>query len=360
MKILYSLLLLAALSLSAIEVGKSLPAPQAAKWYFKPAAPARDKLQGVVLFDVRGADTQEMLRMLETLQKELQLPFTAVAVNVRTATDAFVKATGPYEIGLAADEAGRTRNALAATESLFPYAVLAQAGKVVWSGHPTELESVIGQVRAGKFSLAKQRKVEALRRELQMAIQSGLPQVVRSTAEKILNISPADRIAIQAKVMALESSGRGGEIPEFIRNVCRKNPRDLRLRVMQLDLLLRNGDGAGFSRAVSEFDRDFPAPDAALVHPVAYIIENAPYGVVMPDLALALALRAYESVSGDKDGKSLLRAVACETLARVRAEHGRFAEAAQLQAEAAAIRRGTPLEKAAANRLRYYQALLPK
>ena len=93
------------------------------------------------------------------------------------------------------------------SNNLFPYSILAREGKVLWTGHPTELESVISRVRAGTFSLASQRKVESLRRELQMAIQSGLPRVMEQTAEKILAVSQSDRIAIQAKLMALNASG---------------------------------------------------------------------------------------------------------------------------------------------------------
>ena len=358
MKCVLSLILgVAALLLTAAEAGKPQPRLQVAKWYFNSQVP-ENELECSVLFDLTAANSQEMLRMLETLQEEFRIPIRAVMVNAREQADSFAAATGPYSIGLAADDNLKTRRTLAETVSLFPYAVLSRNGEVLWSGDPTELDSVIEQVKAGKFSLSRQKRVEALRRELQMAIQSGLSQVVSSTADRILKEAPADRIAIQAKLMALSSVGRNSEVPEFILKVCRENPQDLRLRVMQLDLLLREGKSDDFVRAVQDFSKTFAKPDPRLVRPVAYIVENAPYGVLMPDLTKTLAQRAYDSVKSDP--KNLTYAIACETLARVQAQRGNFAAAVKLQQSALPFRLKTPQEKAAKARLQYFQALQKK
>ena len=346
---------IAVLLLPAAEAGKPCPPLRVAKWYFRSPLPS-GVLDCVVLFDVSGGNARDLLRMLEALQEEYQVPVRAVAVNAREQTDAFCSGAGPFTIGVAADDQLKTRNSLAENESLFPYAVLSRDGIVVWSGHPTELDSVLEQVKADKFSLSKQRRVESLRRELQMAIQSGLPHVVASTADKILKESPSDRIAIQAKIMALSSSGKGQEIPAFILRLCRENPQDLQLRIMRLDFLLREGDHAGFLAAAKEFLQDFPRPDARLARPVAYLVENAPYGILMPDLTLTLAQRAYDGAKAHP--KTLTYAIACETLARVQAELGHFAEALKLQQEALPMRSKTPQEAAAKARLQYYDALL--
>ncbi len=355
MKCFLSLILgAAALVLTAAEAGKPQPRLQVAKWYFNSPVPA-GQLECSVLFDLTAANSQEMLRMLETFQEEFRVPIRAVMVNAKKQADDFASATGPYSIGLGADDNLKTRNTLAETVSLFPYAVLSKDGEVVWSGDPTELDSVIEQVKAGKFSLSRQKRVEALRKELQMAIQSGLSHVVSSTADQILKEAPADRIAIQAKLMALSASGQNAEVPAFIKKICRENPQDLRLRIMQLDLLLREGKSEDFVRAVQDFSKTFAKPDPRLVRPVAYIVDNAPYGALMPDLTMTLAQRAYDSVRNNP--KTLTFAIACETLARVQAERGKFAEAVKLQQTALPFRLKTPQEKAARARLQYYQAL---
>lgn len=353
-KYLWLPLFCAILVLSGAEAGKPQPKVRAAKWYFKSSVPVGN-LECTVLFDIAGTNSKEMLRMLETIQEEFRIPIQAVAINAVDQTDAFAAAAGPFTIGLAADDKLKTRNTLAEHESLFPYAVLSKDGVVVWSGEPTELDSVIEQVKAGRFSQSKQKKVEQLRRELQMAIQSGLPHVVTATADKILAESPSDRIAIQAKIMGLSTSGKQAEIPAFVRKVCEANPQDLRLRVMELDMLLQGSKPAEFLKAVQKFSRDFPKPDARLVRPVAYIVENAPYGLLMPDQVMTLAKRAYDGIKSNP--KSLTFAIACETLARAYAEQGRFAEAVKLQKQALPLRLKTPQEAAAKVRLQYFQAL---
>ncbi len=355
--LLFSALLLP-FCLPAIDAGKDMPEVNVAKWYFNPPV-IQNKLSAVVLFDSADEASSQLLRMLETIQTEQQLSITAVAMNGPKPTDLFIKDNLPFVIGVAADQELKTRKKLAETESLFPYAVLASDGKVVWSGHPTELDMVVEQVRKGDFSLSTQRKVEALRRELQMAIQSGLPAVVSSTADKILRLSPADRIAIQAKLMALNASSRADDIPAFIQKVCEQNPKDIKLRLMQLDLLLGRGDAEGFIQAVEKFAKDFPVPEKRLIQPIAFIVENASYGLLKPETQLTLAMRSYNSL-GKKDAQDnpLLHAIACETLARTRATLGNFKEACRLQETAAALRKGSAEEKAAARRLEYYRDLL--
>lgn len=340
-----------------------MPEKRCRRWrprsgFFKSPA-IQNRLVAVVLFDSAAEDASQLLRMLETIQTEQQLSITAVAMNGEKQTELFIKDNSPFVIGVAADQDLKTRKKLAETESLFPYAVLAKEGKVVWSGHPTELDMVVEQVRGGSFSLSTQRKVEALRRELQMAIQSGLPAVVSSNADKILRLSPVDRIAIQAKLLALNATGRADDIPAFVQKICEQNPKDIKLRLMQLDLLLGRGDAEGFIQAVEKFAKDFPVPEKRLIQPIAFIVENASYGLLRPETQLVLALRSYNSL-GKKDAEEnpLLHAIACETLARVRATLGNFKEACRLQETAAMLRKGTAQEKAAARRLEYYRALL--
>lgn len=75
----------------------------------------------------------------------------------------------------------------------------------------------------------------------------------------------------------------------------------------------------------------------------------------IPAVMLAYAEKAYNKV---KDRETPVAAVAHETLARICAETGDAARAVALQEKALAIRKGTHLEQAAANRLAYYKKLL--
>ena len=346
----------AALPLNGIEADQPMPAIDAAKWYAAPAAIPAKGLAAVVLLDIASDNAVNTLRMLENLSAELpDVRFAAIAINPVKTTDAVVRDNGPFQIPLAADNNLKSRNLFAETESLFPYAVLARDGKAAWSGHPTELESVIRKVADGSFSISRQKRIEAIRQELQMAIQAGLPEVVSASADKILRIAPDDRIAIQAKLFAFNARGKMADAVKFIQEICEKNPKDAKLRMMQLDLLLNRGDTSAYRQAVEKAFRDFEtSPDNSLVFLCAYALENSPYGVLNPALTLSCAGKAYDKV---KNLKTPLAAVAHETLARIHAETGNPEKAVALQEAALAIRKGTHLEQAAANRLRYYKEL---
>lgn len=354
--------ILLSLPLAGIDAGKNMPALRVRSWITQGTRVSNvHALECVTLFDVTTRDSLPMLRMLEELQNRFSLPFSAIALNGGKLLQQFCRVNGPFTIALAQDEGQRNRNILAGKESLFPYSILVKEGRVLWTGHPTELEQVITLVLAGKFSLPAQRKVESLRRELQMAIQSGLPHVIDQTADKILAVSKSDRIAIQAKLMALNSSGRGRAVLPFLRKVCQENPKDIQLRILEMDMMLRQGAVDVFVQSVERFVKEFSVSDDGFITAAAYIIENAPYGVLMPSLMLSLAQKAYThslSVNKGTKKKRVSFAVACETLARVRAVLGDFKEAVRLQKEALAVRKGSRQEKAAGARLRYYQALL--
>ncbi len=345
------------LPLFAIDAEKPMPELQVSKWYSKTKFELPELgFAAVVLFDATAADSINMLRMLDSLDSRGQnLPIAAVAINPQEQADAIIPVNGPFQTPIAVDNKLKTRNALAETESLFPYAVLAKDGKVLWSGHPTDLEAVFVKASEGKFSLSRQKEIELIRRNLQMAIQSGLPDVIASTADQILRIAPDDKIAIQAKLFAFNNKGQLEQAGKFIGEVCEKNPKDSKLRMMQLDFLLNTGNAQRYKTAAEKAFHDFASDrNAALVFLTAYVIENSPYGIMDPTLLRNTAQKAHETVRGTG---TQVEAVALETLARANATNGNFTEAADLQSKALAIRKGSHLEKAAADRLDYYKKL---
>ena len=349
------------LPLSGIDAGKNMPSLRVRNWLSAGnISLSGQTMECVTLLDVTTHDALPALRMLENLQDRFGFSFCAIALNNDKMVQAFFNANRPFSIAFAQDEAQKNRRVLANKVSLFPYSILVKEGKVLWTGHPTELENVISQVQSGVFSLSRQRKVESLRRELQMAIQSGLPAVIEQSAGKILAISKSDRIAIQAKLMALNVPGRQKEILPFLRKVCQENPKDIQLHILEMDMMRRQGAGNAFVAAVERFVKEFSAGQHGFIPAAAYIIENAPYGILMPSLMETLAQKAYTealAVNKNRKKKTLSYGIACETLARVKAVLGDFKEAVRLQKEALSLRKGTRQEAAARTRLLYYEAL---
>lgn len=345
---------------SALEPGKTVPGLRAEKWYNK-SKEERKNLQVIVLLDITAADSFALMRMLEnvclsSLGKSLSV--TVFLMNEENTADRMMKEAGKFSFSIALDSRLKMRNALAEHISLFPYAILAENSVVQWQGMPTELELVVEKVLKGTFSLEKQKKVEGLRKELQIAIQSGLPVVVSSTADKILSVLPDDRLAIQSKLFALNAMQQKEEAEKFIEKICIKNPGDVRLQIMQLDFLLREGKLDAFVKNVEKRGNALKESKDLLLF-VSFVLENAPFGVLLPQKILALAFSAYENIWHGKEQRSpLQKAVAAEVYARTLSQVGRLEEAVEIQKKALEIRKGSEWEKDALRRLLYYQDAL--
>ena len=342
----------------AVEPGERLPGLRGEKWYSKEQESGK-LLQIVLLLDLTSSDTFPLLRMLEnmkisTLGKNLSI--TLFAMNDEKTADAIMKSSGGTSFSVGLDSRLKMRN-LAEDISLFPHAILAKNGIVQWRGMPTELELVAEKILKGSFSLEKQKKVEGMRKELQIAIQSGLPVVVSSTADRILAILPDDRLAIQSKLFAFNAMRQNDEAEKFIEKICRNNPEDMRLMVMQLDFLLREGKIASFLKKVNEGCRKLKKNSDMLLF-LSFVLENAPFGTLDVKELLPVAFSVYEKLGKEEKISSADKALAAEVLARIYSMAGRLADAVRLQNDACKIRKGGNLEKAANDRLKYYRDAL--
>ena len=347
--------------LSALEPGRGVPRLTAEKWYGKEDAIKAKRLSAIVLMDLSAQDSPALLQMLESMLLSAQgreLSITVFAMNQEKTADAVMKSLGSRSFPVGLDSKLRMRDLLAPEISLFPYAILAENGVVLWSGLPTELELVTEKVLKGTFSAEKQKKVEGLRKELQIAIQSGLAVVVSSTADRILAVLPDDRLAIQSKLFALNAMRKREEAEAFIAKVCKENPSDVRLRIMQLDFLLRAGKVQLFVKKVLEGYEQFRESKDLLLF-VSFVIENVPFGVMDPAQQIRLAGEAFKRIpAGVSREERMSRALGAELLAKALSLAGRFEEAVKWQEEAFALRKGTALEEAASLRLAYYRAAL--
>ena len=343
--------------LSALEPGKGLPRLRAEKWYS--GEKNKDaRLQAVVLMDLTSSDAQALLQMLESMKLSSSgkdLAVTVFVMNQQKIADSVMKELGKFDFRIGLDNNLKMRNLLAEHISLFPYALLADKGTVIWGGMPTELESIVKKVLAGKFSAEKQRRVEGLRKELQIAIQSGLPVVVSATADKILAIIPDDRLAIQSKLFAMDAMRQKDAAVKFIEEICRKNPEEIQFAVMLLDYLIREGRWEKIVPAAEKtFEKYKNNSDAVLL--TAYILENIPFGLLLPSRQIAMTSEVWAKCK--KDSRKNRKVLAAEMYAKALSMAGRFEEAVKLQKEALLLRKGDNMEQAAKDRLAYYMDAL--
>ncbi len=357
-------LLLSAPYAGAIEPGARLPEIKVAKWISPAEAPAARTQDGpqlsiLMLFDASSPDAAAFIQLLESLSARHAPSGTlasvrAVAKSASAELDSFASANGPFAIPVAADDNMKTFKAFSELETLLPYAVVAdKGGRVLWSGHPTEIDSVIARMSDGSFSVESQRKISALRKELQFAIKAGLPEVVSNVSDKILAISPRDTIAIQAKLFAFENQGRNADAASFLAKACAANPKDDELRLQLLGLHLRQDNIAACNAAADKYAEDFKDSPEALLRLAAFLLDNSPFGSLPLELTLSSARAA---VDGLKAGAAAdKKAGAFETLAKALYYAGAIDHAILWQSKVCELRKGGRFEPPSKRVLEYYQ-----
>jgi len=234
----------------------------------------------VLFFDALTPDTNACLMMVDALPEAFpgkKINLTAVARNdQKTAKDALLRFKPERLSVYTENEKKDVFSTYAKDEVLIPLAVVICNGKIRWKGMPTELESVLSRMIAGKYSFSNQVQIDLLRRDLQAAVQANVPEVILQSADKILKIDPADSIAIQAKLYVFSGRNRQDLAKAFLLDCVKKAPEDVQVRLVLLDTLINMGDRYGFREAVKEA-LQIQDPNMQL-RVMAFALENAPFG----------------------------------------------------------------------------------
>ena len=213
--VLAGLLLASAPVLSGAEVGGIVtPAKDLGKLSLVTGTVPKTEtsLQVFLFFDPALPGAKDVLRMVDSIyeqaleNKAKTASFYAISRMGKTRTAALE--LSKFRMPVYGDDKGEVYPEFAGTEVVIPFVLVVDDGKIVWKGVPQELENVIRDVQSGKFGFDSQLKIEILHKDLQNAIQTGLPSVILATADKVLALRPDDQIAIQAKLFVFESTGR--------------------------------------------------------------------------------------------------------------------------------------------------------
>lgn len=349
---------------SAIDAGGKIPEIRSSvpNWFGteKPFSDGKKEpeIEILMFFDASAPDAVSFLRMLETLgdkyaeNTEHPVRLSAVSRNSVRMTEELLKSSGVSGLMVGADDKRELYMNLAASEPMMPFAIVAKKNRVLWTGHPTDIESVTDRILKDRFDLSTQGQVAMLRRELQAAVQSSLPDVIQRSADKILAILPGDSIAVQSKLYVYDLRGQNREALDFLKEQTVKVPEELNLRILYLDMLLRNGENALFRETMQKAASDFHSSPESLFRILAFSLEAAPHGALPLSLVWDLAKRIRKDFSQARADK---KALSLEFSARAASLIGDLASAVKDQAAALELRKGTVYEKAAADLLDYYR-----
>lgn len=256
--------------------------------------------QVILFFDALAPDAAAVLKLLDNLPDAVlngQLRVAAFARNpqapAKDALSPFLLRLKLQHLTICADnEKSEVFNEFCKNEVLLPFAVVIHEGKVRWKGMPSDVENVLQRLKTGKFSFQKQVRIDILRRDLQSAIQAGLPEAILRAADQILLVDPGDTIAIQAKIYVYQGQRRMDLAKAFMKERCEKVKDDVRLRLVYLEILGTAGDRFGFGEAFKSALNDFAKDENAQIRLLGFALENAPLGWIPMVEATAAAEKA--------------------------------------------------------------------
>ena len=318
--VLAGLVLASASLLSAAEVGGIVtPANDLGKLSLVTGTAPKNatQLQVFLFFDPALPGAKEILRMVDSIYEQAlenktnPASFYAISRMGKTRTAALE--LSKFRMPVYGDDNGAVYPEFAGTEVIIPFAIVADEGKIVWKGVPQELENVVRDIQAGKFSFDSQLKLEILHKDLQNAIQTGLSAVILSNADKILALRPDDQIAIQAKLFVFESTGRIRENNAAVQSIAAKVKDNVEVRLLLLGYYERTGEMEKFSAELKTAFRDFSASPTALSRLLAYAFEQTPFGWIPVREVVSAAdtvKKAYAGTGGSSE------AFSCEFSAR--------------------------------------------
>lgn len=346
-------------ALSAAEVGGIVtPAKDLGKLSLVTGIPPKTEtpLQVFLFFDPALPGAKEILRMVDAIyeqsleNKTKPAAFHAISRMGKTRTAALE--LSKFRMPVYGDDNGTVYPEFAGTEVIIPFAIVADDGKIVWKGVPQELETVVHDLQAGKFSFDSQLKLEIMHKDLQNAIQTGLSSVILSNADKILALRPDDQIAIQAKLFVFESTGRIRENNAAVQAIAAKVKDNVDVHLLLLGYYERTGEMEKFSADLKAAFKDFSASPTAQSRLLAYAFEQTPFGwIPIQEVVSAAASvkKAYAGTGGSSE------AFSCEFSARAAYLAQDIDTAIADQTRAVSLFAGTEFLPEAKQALAFYQ-----
>ncbi len=293
-------------SAPALDVGDPAPPLQVKKWVLNPPLAPNATKGKILVVDFWATWCQPCRQTIPHLNKLFKKfgPQGVVFVGMTEEDEAtvakFAKGVGiDYNVGL--DDGGKTNDAYMKGVSGVPHTFVVDAeGRVAWHGHPlTRLEKVIEELVAGKFDLARAKKLAALSAKLAPILRSRDSAKLLEVLDEVIKEVPDDPDAYRLKRALLRDQGKAEEALSVLKAMAKGCPKDPDVLVEVAITLSTTGDME---------HRDLP-------------------------LALELAKQAV-AVSGDKVPRPLA------ALARVHYELGHLTLAAETAAKAAAVAEG--------------------
>jgi thiol-disulfide isomerase/thioredoxin len=252
--------------------------------------------------------------------------------------ETFVSEQSDMDYNVGVDVAGETYGAYMSGVRGIPHAyIVGKDGKILWSGHPLEMDEVLRQVIDGNYNPEAGKALGELKRKIQQALQSRDMETATKAADEILQIDPEDQMALGIRMFVFQQKQDWSGAGVYLDKLIAAHPDKNKLWLMRLEVARKSGDMEGVKSLVSKYIEVFKSAPEKLNTIAWRLLESRPFG----SAPLALALKASKlSVAGAAVKDTSQKAAFLDTLARCYYSVGRLDKAIATQETALKLMEG--------------------
>lgn len=293
---------------AALEIGDSAPPLQVKKWVVNAALAPEATKRKILVVDFWATWCQpcrQTIPHLNALHKKFG-PKGVVFVGITEEDEAtvanFAKGmTIDYHIGL--DDRGKTNDAYMKGVAGVPHTFVVDAeGRLAWHGHPlTRLEKVLGELVAGKYDIARAKKLAALNAKLAPVLRSRDSAKILEVLNEIIKEVPDDPDAYRLKRAVLREQGKADETWEVLKAMAKSCSKDPEVLVEAAITLSTTGEmeRRDLSLALELAKQAAEASDGKTPRPLA-ALARVHYELGHVTLAAEIATKAIAIAEGEE------------------------------------------------------------
>lgn len=368
---LLAVCLLAGFPSSALESESEAPALKLSKWlmngpvkieFDKKDKNADKKLFAIVFWGTWSSPCREAVPLLMYLQKKYRdqgLKVIAVTREDENTVTKFIESNPTMNFGIVLDDQSISTLTYMGESRIFPKVfIIGNGNQIIWSGEAIDLPTVLDKFYTGRFNLSKQREISKLTQELQIAMMQSKNEMVRSIAQRILEIDSEDGFAFRTMMFAYENDEKTDEAIQFLSKMIKENPKIARFNFIKIDFIARY---PAFTKellpAAETFLVNFADNPDQLNNLALTLTDRFPYLPGTLEIAWKAADKACHAV--EKNGTEEQKSACLNTLALIYYKCGMLQKAIDTQKEVSSLLKdNAAVQKNSAASLAYYESAL--
>lgn len=368
---LFAVCLLPGFRSHASEPDGEAPALKLSKWlmngpvkieFDKKDKDADKKLFAIVFWGTWSGASRDAVPLLIYLQKKYRsqgLKIIAVSREDENAVTRFIESNPTINYGIALDDQSVSTLSYMGENRIFPKVfIIGNGNQIIWSGEAIDLPAVLDKFYTGRFSYSKQREISKLSQELQIAMLQSKNEMVRSIAQRILEIDSEDGFAFRTMMFAYESDEKTDEAIQFLSKMIKDNPKISRFNFIKIDFIARYPVFTKELLPMAEtFLTNFADNPDELNNLAWALTDRFPYLPGTLELAWKAADKACKAV--EKNGADEQKSACLNTLALIYYKCGMLQKAIDAQKKVSSLLKdNATVQKNSAASLAYYESAL--